>query len=314
MALPKQVVENARRADAVLAGVNGQGQPPVEDAPQNPTMQPVQAVPAGQPDAAGVEHDWQKRFGSFKASADATIHQQREDLTAANRREQEMQERIDALEVRNLEEDVAAPIDITGGLLSEDEINLFGDANVKIVLKIVNMVVQETVGRAQTHQAKQAQASEKRRDQLNSAKTQETNRVEDFKTKLAQVVPDWPTIDNDPGFNTWMSQVDTVSGSIRSTLMVAAFRTHDVGRVAEFYNEFTATQNPPDPRLNQVVPNAVPNSGVPPDVNQGTAGKKIWTTAEIGDFYSAKRRGQFQNKEDEARAIEIEIFAAQKDV
>lgn len=321
MALPEQVVNDARAADAMIAGVTGQvpaapeapGNPTGEDAIPPVTQQPQPGAPVEvQPDAAGVEHDWKERFSKLKTSRDATIHQQRQQMDEMRAQLQGMQEQLANKEVDDLKASVTSPVS-SGEILTEDEITLMGEENLAIISKIVNHVVGVRVQDLIQYQDKRQQAADTQRQQEAAQQSEAQQRANSFKSKLTELVPDWIELDNDPAFNIWATETDEVSGTKRLDLMISAFQTHDVVRVAEFYNMFKATLNPPDPRGNQLLPDtsrsAPPplTAGMPPGVTG-----KVWTTAEIDQFYKLRTLGKFKGREAEARAIEADIFAAQK--
>ena len=324
MALPEQVVNEARRADALIAGVAGQppgteqapGQAAGEEAPA-PTLnqQPQNPQPATvKTDQAGVEHDWKQRFTKLKSSHDATTHQQRQQIEQLMEEQRTLREQLAANEVNDLKADIDLPVSLDG-VLTEQEVDLLGDENLAVITKIVNHAVSTRIAGVIEYQDKRQQAAESKREQQLTAEAEQKKRVANFKRGLTRQVSDWRELDEDPGFKTWVEEADEVSGNRRIDLMINAFQAHDIGRVAEFYNAYKATMNQPDPRDKQLLPDTgrsaspVPAAGMQQGIHKG----KIWAAGEISEFYRLRSLGRFKGRESDARAIEADIFAAQKE-
>lgn len=132
---------------------------------------------------------------------------------------------------------------------------------------------------------------------------------------------DWLAVNNDSRFIAWtQTNFDHYSGKSLNALLNEAYASGDAPRVARFFTDFRAATAPP-PTNTPPTPTA-PAPGqvamtVPPKRSTATgdmldAGPgKVWTTAEIDQFYSDRTQSQkYRGKEEQARAIEKEILAA----
>lgn len=141
-----------------------------------------------------------------------------------------------------------------------------------------------------------------------------------FKTDLAGVEPDWKTVDADPAWRSWLSQPDDLSGVPRGEFLKRAVSNHDVARVSRFISTWRKETGRPRPQTAQATPNQQrrPNIEkllVPNRVSADSMpkSKKSWTRSDISKFYQEKADGKWDRREDEARKIERDIFAATKE-
>lgn len=312
MALPKQVVEGARRAEALVAGVTGKRSG--EDAPSDePAMQQKPEAKATElaPDAAGVEHDWKQRFSQYKSSSDATIHQLRESEQSLRERENELRERIHKLERERIEAEASVPMSLPEGALSQDEVELFGSENLEILKKVVAPMVMDYVERRLAGVNSKVEERLSAKDAEEARKAEQRSKLQSFKIRLTKAFPEWKDFDMDSKFASWMQEEDPVSGLKRAQLMMNAFQAHDVDRVAIFYKTFAALAERTDPRDSMIVPQTQTNATKTP---QQSANKgRLWTGKMVAELYSAKSKGYFKGKEEEYRALEHDLFAAQRE-
>jgi hypothetical protein len=149
---------------------------------------------------------------------------------------------------------------------------------------------------------------------------------------LARTVPQWDAINNSPQFASWLDQVDPISHRTRREFLNGAHNSNATGQVIDIFNAFLSTygggagaangagngsgngagnpQGNPQPSqqfdLRQLAAPGRAKGGdtqAPPD-------KGIVTRAEIKQFYTDKTQGKYAGRDDEAAAIERQIFDA----
>jgi hypothetical protein len=146
---------------------------------------------------------------------------------------------------------------------------------------------------------------------------------------LARALPQWDAINNSPQFAQWLDQVDPISHRTRREFLNTAHNSNATGQVIDIFNTFlgavgAANGNgqalgngagysqgnpPPSPQQFDLMQLAAPGraktgqTGVPPE-------KGIVTRAEIKQFYTDKTQGKYAGREQEAAAIERQIFDA----
>lgn len=147
--------------------------------------------------------------------------------------------------------------------------------------------------------------------------------------KLSEAVPNWQEINNLTEFKAWLALPDPYSGVTRHGMLLSAYEQNDTPRVLNFFkgfvSELAATtpveepqlpapaaviQQPPKPGLENL---AAPGRARTPAQVNAPAEKQIITTADVAEFYAAKRRGDYKGREAEFDAAERELFQAQRE-
>ncbi len=138
-------------------------------------------------------------------------------------------------------------------------------------------------------------------DQKNEARTEQL-----FYVNLAKAVPDWETLNTDPEFLAWLSEVDPIFGVPRQAGLLQAHREADADRAARVFLKFKESRpKPPTPDA-LAAPRGVAS---PPPAAPGPVPKKI-TTAYINEFYLNDARGRYRNNPQLREQLEAEINAA----
>jgi hypothetical protein len=306
MALPAAVAKNAARA-AELAAAAAAGARASAGTNANTDI-PNRNTEAPAPAAADV------------AKLQADLRQAQEDLAAAMRRYAVLKGKYDAEvpaltrektaltnRVTELEALLARKVD-SGDIadLSDDEKKLLGPDMMRVVQKIARGAA---VGEIDT-----------RLKPVNERFTNlDADREATYWATLNSGAPGWEQQNEDPKFIAWLNDLDPTSGRLRMDVLKryeGAKDGHGVLEVFRAYREkreIGGAAKPPaaDPLVNREAP-PVDNSHNP-DPNQDTGKGKRWTRQEIQQFYRDKRERKYAGKDEEARAIELDIFAAQRE-
>jgi hypothetical protein len=122
---------------------------------------------------------------------------------------------------------------------------------------------------------------------------------------VEKAIPNYREIDADPRWHQWLLGEDPLSGRRRQDLLNDAIARGDIYRCVGFFRSFLA-------QLNSETPAASGRSreGRRP---KAPSGKKIYTRAEIAAAYKAYDRGEYEGREDEWRALEQDMAAAQRE-
>ena len=140
-----------------------------------------------------------------------------------------------------------------------------------------------------------------------------------FWADLQTAVPDWQDINGSAEFQSWLLEVDPLTGIPRQTYLDDAQRNLDVRRVANFFSAWKGMTGVPDARTHreaqpaselerQVAPGKGRSGGSRP---QGEA--KTYSTEDIRKFFTDVQKGKYRGKEAERDRIERDIFAAQRE-
>jgi len=135
----------------------------------------------------------------------------------------------------------------------------------------------------------------------------EQERIEDqFFDRMDFLQPNWETLNEDPGFNAWLTQVDPAAGVTLSSLLKDAHAKFDADRAVLFFKsyerEVAAAARP--------APATAPGSHRPPAPQPRV--ERTFTGAQIDQFYHDLRIGRYRGREAEATAFEQEIMNAQR--
>jgi hypothetical protein len=146
---------------------------------------------------------------------------------------------------------------------------------------------------------------------------------------LDERVPGWDVINKDPKFVAWLREEDGLSGQPRGVSLRGAFDRNDTEKVVKIFKGFTKEHAVgDDPNLDAPADEVTPESqqGLDTLVAPGTpktgstdaqveSGKRIWTQADIQDFYARKNEFVKARPNDdlpaELEAAERDLFKAQ---
>ena len=167
---------------------------------------------------------------------------------------------------------------------------------------------------------KAVNALDKRNRELESlaqsvtTQSQVTN-LDTFKSRLAEIVPDWKTINDNQDFITWLQEPDGYSGMTKHEALLKAYNQFNSDTVGKIFNQFKAefkipikkNKKPKKSLSSEVEPKSV-------KTQRKVTGKKVakvWTRQEIADFYRKKTDGKIDPKK--AARLEKDIFLANQE-
>lgn len=287
--LPRAVREAGERADAILAQINaGNTAPPApEDQVEEPPPVAQQETP---PVAAPASDDWEQKYRALAGKYSAEVPRYAEELRGLK------------AQVQELTEQLAAPpqAQVTSSKLTPAQVvEQFGEDFAEAVGAIAAQVSDQRNGKLQKQvEAAQGLATQNARAQ--------------FMSDVSKAVPDWQSIDQDQRFTAFLDEVDAMTGRSRRDFFNDADARNDAARIVHFFTAFRGSVEPvaaQAPTQNQalqaqIVPSSARTNDAPP-------GKKVWTQADIKNFYTQARKG-LVSAQDYDR-IESDIFAAQRE-
>lgn len=307
MNLPRAVLEAERKADEALQRLQQARQPqqtPPETPPASqgdsdpPANTPAPSEPAATapapastpPAPASQDGDdkWEARYKTLHGKYNAEVPRLHAAIKERDSKLNSLTEEVEALKAS-----LTKPKE---SLVKPEEVNEFGEPLVDLIRRAAREEVQ----------SKDAEiaALKKRLESIDSNVSQ--NREVSFFDKLTASVPDWMAINDDPDLHAWLGEADEITGVTRQAVLSEAEEKRDADRVARFFKAFKKVQENKSAAAtasldSQVAPVATRTPEAPP-------GKKIWTRAEIADFYARDRRGELS--EQDAAAIDQEIQMA----
>lgn len=141
-----------------------------------------------------------------------------------------------------------------------------------------------------------------------------------FWNDLSKAVPAWQQINNDVDFQTWLLEVDPMTGVNRQVYLEQAQANLDVGRVASFFQTFSQVTGKYKPTANaqsnrsasELERQVAPGRGRGTNAPTGQTSRQ-YSPEDIKSFFNDVRQGKYKGREAERDRIERDIFAAQRD-
>lgn len=322
MALPKAVQQQLDEADRLVATINGdktgedssetnpenqekdllvnverQDNPPENETPPNNTVS-QETQPVEVPD-----EKWSHKYHTLKGMYDAEVPRLHSQV-------REMQTQIQQLIADKAEiEARKAEVPQVDSLITDEDKEAFGPDLIDLIERATNSKVATLANR----EAELVKEIKELKGQLGSVTERQVVSEKDrFLAGLSQQVPDWETLNVDPGFIGWLQEVDPVYGIPKQIALSNAYEGGDVARVAIIFNSYKGTLAPRAPKAKtgqqelqrQVAPTRT-RSGTPPTNSES---EQYFTNQDIEQFYTDWRRGVYDDAE--AAIMEKQIHAA----
>jgi hypothetical protein len=202
-------------------------------------------------------------------------------------------------------------------LITEADVKEYGDS-IDVMRRAAREEVNAANGRIAQLEAmvQQMQGVVPQVQQVQAA--QKASSEQAFWNQLSSTVPNWEEINDNPDFQTWLLEMDPLSGITRQTYLDDAQRNLDVPRVANFFKSWEqATGKTIDAQEKRPSTNSQLEKQVSP--GRGRSGRPAvqegqkYSPADITAFFDAVRKGRYKGREEERGRIERDIFAAQRE-
>lgn len=293
--LPRAVIEAERKANEALERIQAARNPQqvADSAPEHqPPADQTQAVnnsptppadPTPAPAPQGDEDKWEARYKTIAGKYNAEVPRLHQQIKERDSELKALKDRMDLLEAAASKEPLVKP----------EEVQEFGEP----LVDLIRRAAREEVGSKDV----EIQQLKSKLDRFESTST--ANTEANFYKELATAVPDWMAINDDPDFHAWLREDDELTGYQRQQLLGQAESNRDAVRVAKFFSAYKKIQHGTAVAASNSLESQVAPTSTRTDPPQ--PGKKIWTRAEIADFYARDRRGEYS--EEDSVAIDQEI-------
>lgn len=328
----KRAVARSNELHAQVYNTQVGDAPPVEPPvtpPGNPP--PIMPAPAQAPTAPTVAADgqepgepqrsaqvdptsWEARYWAMKGRFDQTSTQTRD-----------LRERIVHLE--NLLADMETPAPVTMPAAQPPrELKFITDKDREDYgPEMIDLIERAARGIAETRiNEQQAKIVELERQLGTVGQVVAKDATQKVLDQLDEKLPQWRGLNTAPEFLQWADLPDVYSGVKRIQLMRQAFEQHNAPRVLAFFKGYLAEQSAASaPATNgSTPPPIVPTvrledlaapGRVRPTTPPTESDRPVITGAQIKQFYEDVRRGRYNGREAEQKAIEAQIFQAQRE-
>lgn len=326
MALPKAVQKAAEEADALVAQMDGSKTGEVDEtlvAPPDypPETEPINQTPDPEPPAEELqqavsqetvaekpvvsEETWERKYLTLKGMYDAEVPRLHADMREMKAQVQQLVAEKAAAEAKL----ASQPQETVNSLITEQDKEAFGPD----LIDLINRAVKTETKSFEKRESQLLKEIEQLKGQLGSVSERQVVSDKDrFLMGLTQQVPEWETLNVDQGFLNWLQQIDPVYGLPRQAALNSAYESFDVMRVAAIFNTYKqlvappVTARKPNQELQRQVAPTRSRSSTPTTTDMQN--QRIWTQAEIEQFFNDLRRGYIEDEE--AVRMEKEINAA----
>jgi len=272
----EQAAQPAQSVQALLQS------PPPEDAKP-------QEKPAAAPSSAPPKDDFEHKYRVLQGMYEADVTRVKARLAEQGREHQELKDRLAAMEAARSEAPQA----------NEQDLEKFGADLIGMVQRYTEQSVGSLMARVSALEQRVGAVDEKATGTA----------AKGFLKELADAVPNFLEINEDPRWLQWLGQVDPMFGEPRQAALDRAHAARDAARVAVFFKNFLATlPAAPDPGpglAEQIAPETAGNPA--PRREQA---KPTITQQAIAAFYDDVAKRRYVGRETEMNALETQINLA----
>ena len=329
MALPKQVQKQSEEVQELYKELNGEveTQEPVSEVEANTNEAPVEEVVSdseseqapqsgteeqGQPDTEPKD-TWEQKYKTLQGMYNAEVPRMKAENRELSSRVTQMEQLLSSLN----NQPVAQPESIDP-LITDKDVQEYGDS-----IDVMRRAAREELAQSNArvteleNTIRQLQSSVvPQMNQISHAQAQSAEQT--FWADLSSKVPQWQDINNDQNFQSWLLEIDPLTGISRQTYLEDAQSNLDSNRVAQFFMSWPGAKSTPVAQTNRKVPSEQLEKQVSP--GRGRSGTntmpsegQTYSPADIEQFFDAVRKGKYRGREEERGRIERDIFAAQRE-
>lgn len=303
MALPKAVAKQNELADQLINQINeakqgkaerGTPRPPDPAAAQE-TVQEQRETEAPAVQTGDDPGTWEQRYRTLQGMMRSATDENRElksKLSEADREIQSLRGEVQSLAgaSTSAEGKTITETDLKS-LLEEEDLDLVGEDIAGILVKLVNKATGAQTARI-----------EKKIDQTREGLEERLDR--EFRSKLKDRVPDFDVLNTSQSFIKWTQQIDGDTGFQRSAFMQRAWDERDVDTLARYCAAFKEQEGAGAGA--SLTPYG--GGGPGPSSENSSEGKRIFSSAEVRQFYRELQAGRI--KPEDAQRLEAEITVA----
>lgn len=282
------------------------------DGGQAPAPRQEEQSAAGDKDEEETyEQRWRSLQGMYNAEV-PRLHAERRELT---NRVQQLEQLLASMTAKPSEQ-AETPAE---KLITEQDIEDYGDS-----IDVMRRVFREEAGALKQENAQLRQMLQQMQANVvpkvqQLSQRQAVSSEQAFWAELQTAVPDWQDINTSREFQSWLLEVDPLTGVPRQTYLEDAQRNLDARRVVNFFAAWKGQAGVPNARSTRTAQSAseLEKQVAPGRGRSGgnkTAGEpKTYTQEDIKRFFTDVQKGKYKGKETERDRIERDIFAAQRE-
>lgn len=342
-ALPKAVQKQIEEANRLAEQLNkqrldGLAPPPPEDAPapdqgaQPPAAAEGQPTPAAPAPAPAPADGWEQKYKVLQGKYNAEVPRLQRTVNEQSTAISELRQQLTATQTmlaslgqrQGAAPAPAAPAPAGGKLVKDEEVREYGEDLTDYIRRVAQDAILPKVNEQMQPMRQQVEQVRNVAGQVMQRSAQ-TDQEKMF-ALLDREVEGWQQQNEDGQFLEWLQLPDTYSGMKRMDLLKQAYERYDGPRVVAFFKGYrnehavvtppaaaAPAQGAPQRSLDEFVAPGTAKAGT--TGAQDGAGKRIWTQAEIKQFYDDCAAGKYRSADGQERKKQIErdIFAASRE-
>lgn len=294
--LPRAVratVERVRSLQAARADLNPN---PTDPAPTEPTVPNAETTPVtapnesrGDPRHADPRY-WESRYHAEVGIHKATRTRHAEQMGEMNQRIAELQEQLRAAQA-------SAPppkIDL-GKFFTPDQIERFGEDQCEAMARASLAAADQRV-----KDAVAAEVEPLKQQQTHRARAAADDELNQFKSKLTELEPDWETTDKTPAWLDWLEEIDPETELQYGSLVDHHAKARNATAVAKLMRKFKQLthRQVPTPPVTPAGSGAAPHVDTPPPgTPEQPSGLTPLRPGEATAFYTRSALGKVSDEE-----------------
>lgn len=303
MGSPRQVEAREARSNALIEEFRKSQTPPPNTPAAELTDPPPATAPVPQPaPEPQLREDWKAKYLVLKGKYDAEVPRQAAEIAGLKELTRTLEQRIAQLQ----QSAPGTPPANTQTIVTDQDRERFDPD----LLQVMERVAHSAASSAVEPLRKPVEESQAERAARERA-TQETERRDRFIDDLEDLVPEWVSLDKEPGFHAYLAETDEATGKQRQELLGARVAAHDVVGTARIFNGYLRNRPaPPPPTKSRIEEQLVPEVSGRASAPRSDA--RIWTRAEVNKFYTDIARRRITDPA-EIKKTEQEIDVAQRE-
>lgn len=336
MAIPEQIRKQSEAVQEIYKQLNAASEGSGDNADES--SQPIdegvdQSADENVADNAAPSPAVEQKTGDDKASDESFLQKYKTlqgmynaEVPRLHQQNKEMQQRVQQMEqlLASLSSQSPAATPATTSvpaerLVTDKDVEEYGDS-IEMMRKVTREELGSLMGRISQMEKMLNQFQANVVPQVQAvAQKQAVSAEQQFWADLSASVSNWREINDNQNFQSWLLEVDPLTGISRQTYLEDAQRSLDARRVANFFRAWLESNGQatvaqtrsraPAPELEkQVAPGRSKNTGTSQSNKSRT-----YTPDDIKKFFNDVRAGKYKGREQERDRIERDIFAAQRE-
>jgi len=326
MRLPSAVQAAAEKSDALakqLTEGKSQPEPGTTPLPENgiPAAEERDTLPAGvdqtatdqhkdpegKPNDKESEETYKQRYLSLKGRFDSEMPRLQQDNHRMQGLVADLERQVEQLSTVANQSTQNQSGDATGPKIDKEAFEEYGPEFKGLIETVESLQAENSQLKTKLTDLSGDITSERQRQNESSYQAY-MSRV---KAHVSSLGREFDAINSDQAFLNWLRQFPEGESEARFAKLKRAEANQDLEATKEIFTEYLGSPPKSTPQKKET-PNIQPNPTNPgSDTNPpNPQNERVWTRDSIAAFYADKRRGVFKGREEEARALEVDIHAA----